>query len=149
MWNKAGSANFRSAPAGIQCPDHHPCEDPVRNFPSLLLSLYQERFQLIGFAVSVLVCGLIAAAPNLGLCNMTVTKEIIGGEGNTDEITICGFEDKSEVGCKAFFGILLALGFILPVLSVIILYIYNLHPPSSHQGKEITQHLDQIFLIIG
>ena len=30
------------------------------------------------------------------------------------------------MGCKAFFGILLALGFILPVLSVIILYIYIL-----------------------
>ena len=97
-------------------------------FPLSHLDFIKKRFQIIAFGVSVLICSLLSAAPSLGLCKVTAKLFPVRDGSRSDkklvEISICGFEEKSNQGCKIFFGFLLTFGFILPVLSVIILYVH-------------------------
>ena len=99
-------------------------------FPLSFLEYLKIRYQLVGFGIAVMISGLIATAPILGLSEVRLQTQNVdpstkfNPSENTLELTMCSFGDMKEPSSKAFYGILLGIGFILPVATVVALYIF-------------------------
>ena len=91
-------------------------------FPLSYFDYIKRRNQLISFALAVLICGLISAAPSLGLCSAVVNSSWLR---ERDEVTTyCSFDDKGKTECKVFYSIVATVGIILPFIGTVCLYIY-------------------------
>jgi hypothetical protein len=94
-------------------------------YPLSYFSYLKKTYHLLAFGFAVLICGLIAAAPSLGLCAATDRIVFVPKEDyQYDQVSYCSYGDKSEKDCRAFFGIVFTIGFIVPITSIISLYIY-------------------------
>ena len=89
------------------------------SYPLRYLSYLKLKFQFLSFVTAALICGLISTLPLFGVCpaETLVQAEVPGLE-------ICSYGDRREPSCTAFYSALLVLGFFLPLLAVISLYIY-------------------------
>ena len=87
--------------------------------PLSYLSYLKLNFQLLSFMTAGLICGLISIIPLLGVCP---ARPLVLEEAPWLEI--CSHGDRREPSCAVFYSVLLVLGFLLPVLAVISLYIY-------------------------
>ena len=91
-------------------------------FPLSYFDYIKRRNQLISFSIAVLICGLIVAAPSLGLCSAVVNSSWLH---ERDEVmTYCSFDDKGKTECKIFYSIVATIGIILPFIGTVFLYFY-------------------------
>ena len=79
------------------------------------------RYQGLVLLLSIGLCALIASLPSLGVCQALQMSVLVGMQ----EVEFCAHQDpQSMPSCKTFRGLLLTLGFALPIFSVIVIYIY-------------------------
>ncbi|XP_063685551.1 uncharacterized protein LOC134819516 [Bolinopsis microptera] len=76
--------------------------------------LLEARFQLTGLCISLCVCGVVFSLPHLGVCEIDLIKPAGG-------TSYCGYRWEG-VECRAFKTSALIVGYILPVLLVLVLY---------------------------
>ena len=93
-------------------------------FPLSYFDYIKRRNQLISFALAVLICGLISAAPSLGLCSAVVNSSWLRVRKRDEVTTYCSFDDKGKTECKVFYSIVATVGIILPFIGTVCLYIY-------------------------
>ena len=112
-------------------------------FPLSFSSYLKIRYQLIGFGIAAMICALISAAPILGLSEVQLHKQGISGTADQgpSQISYCSFGKMSDPAGKAFYGILLGIGFILPIVTVVVLYIfiYNIVVSARASHKNLTK----------
>ena len=87
------------------------------SYPLRYLSYLKLKFQLLSFVTAALICGLISTLPLFGVCP---AEPLLLAPG----LEICSYGDRREPSCTVFYSVLLVLGFFLPLLAVISLYIY-------------------------
>ena len=97
-------------------------------YPFSHTSYLKIRFQALGLGIAVIICGLIATGPSLGFCGTTLNSALIIIEEDDPEMDTllyyCSYDDKEWSYCKAFYGVLVGIGFVLPFISVMALYFY-------------------------
>ena len=117
-------------------------------FP-LSFSLYLKiGYQLIAFGIAAMICALLAAAPILGLCETQLHKEPIlpmtklNPTGNPTVISFCSFGKMNDPAGNASYTILLGLGFLIPCLAVVLLYIfiYKIVLAAQTSHKKLTEN---------
>ena len=91
-------------------------------FPLSYYDYIKMRYQFTAFALAVLICGLIVAAPSLGFCTVIVNKTQLFG--SNEFISYCSFGDRSKDDCKIFYILVASIGMLLPIIGIIGLYVY-------------------------
>ena len=99
--------------------------------PLSYLSYLKLKVQLLSFVTAALICGLISNLPLFGVCP---AEPLLLAPG----LEICSYGDRREPSCTVFYSVLLVLGFFLPLLAVISLYIYIYKVESSTRCQEVS-----------
>ena len=84
--------------------------------PLSYLRYLKLKFQLLSFITAGLMSGLVSTLPLFGVCPAVVVP--------VPGLEICYHGDRRKPSCTVFCSVLLVLGFFLPLLAVISLYIY-------------------------
>ena len=84
--------------------------------PLSYLRYLKLKFQLLSFITAGLMSDLVSTLPLFGVCPAVVVP--------VPGLEICYHGDRRKPSCTVFYSLLLVLGFFLPLLAVISLYIY-------------------------
>ena len=82
----------------------------------------RRRYQLLGAGLSIILCGMISSLPGMGaLCDIYVNRKYTETPGETKEFLYCTHYGKY---CSVYLTLLVVMGNILPVVTILCLYIY-------------------------
>ena len=95
------------------------------SLPFRYMDYLKKRNQVIGTVISGVIAGVIACLPSVGLCGTKVrfAKALEAGPSN-EYWEYCSFGDLETPPCRAFSWILLGIGFCVPIISTVCLYLY-------------------------
>ena len=80
----------------------------------------RKRNQVAGLVLSGVVAGLVAGLPSLGVCGVRVRYTL----SPAGRYQYCSYGDLEEMSCKVYSGVLLSLGFFVPMVTTLVLYLY-------------------------
>ena len=95
--------------------------------------LLETRFQLTGLCISLCVCGVVFSLPHLGICGIDLIK-------SAGSRPYCGYRWEGAE-CRVFKTSALIVGYLLPVLVVLMLYsvIYSTVILHRTRARKLTQ----------